>query len=174
MRRRWWSTDTIWNALAIVAIALVLWKIFIAPRNLNMSNAHPAPHAVYQRLDGGSFAITSARGKVLFLDFFASWCEPCKVELPAVEAWAKSHPQALVVPVDEGEPRAVAESFAREYHLGNVALDPSANASAFFGVQGFPTLVVVDPEGRVRASWAGLNPAIGMAMTNAFDTMTPH
>jgi thiol-disulfide isomerase/thioredoxin len=172
-KRRWWSTYTIWNLLALAAIGLVLWKVFVAPRNLAVVNAHPAPHAVYARLDGGTFAIAGARGRLLFLDFFASWCEPCKVELPAVESWAKTHPNALVVPVDEGEPPVVAREFARKYGLTNVALDPAANAQALFAVQGFPTVVVIDPMGRVRATWQGLNPAIGLAMTNAQETLAP-
>ncbi|MBV8490001.1 MAG: TlpA family protein disulfide reductase [Candidatus Eremiobacteraeota bacterium] len=171
--RRWWSTDTIWNALAVVAIALVLWKVFVAPRNLDARNAHPAPHAVYPLLDGGTFAVTQARGHVLFLDFFATWCEPCKAELPAVESWARSHPGAIVVPVDEGEPAALARPFALKFGLHGVALDREGNAQALFAVQGYPTVVVIDPAGRVRATWQGLNPAIGLAMTNAAATLAP-
>jgi thiol-disulfide isomerase/thioredoxin len=104
---------------------------------------------------------------MLFLDFFATWCGPCRVELPLVEAWAKSHPEVAVVPVDVGEPRSVASSFARKNGLSNVVLDPGADARGIFAVQGFPTIVVVDPAGDIRASWEGLNPAIGLAMSNA-------
>jgi thiol-disulfide isomerase/thioredoxin len=145
--------------------------VLVAPRNLDPSRAYPAPHADYERLDGSTFRVTDARGRVLFLDFFASWCEPCKIELPLIERWAKANPNALVVPVDVGEPRAVAKAFARTYGLHGVALDPHQDAEAFFAVRGFPTVVVVDPSGRIRATWAGLNPAIGLAMTNALQTL---
>jgi thiol-disulfide isomerase/thioredoxin len=155
------------DALAIVAIGFILWKVLIAPRNLDPARAYPAPHATYARLDGSTFAVTQARGRVLFLDFFASWCEPCKIELPLVEQWAKTNPRALVVPVDVGEPASVAGAFARKYDLHDVALDPHESAQAFFAVHGFPTVVVVDPAGRIRATWEGLNPAIGLAMSNA-------
>lgn len=155
------------DVLAIAAIGFILWKVLIAPRNLDPARAFPAPHAKYARLDGGTFNVTDARGRVLFLDFYASWCDPCKIELPLVEQWAKAHPGALVVPVDVGEPPAVAAAFARKYDLVGVALDPHENAQAFFAVHGFPTVVVVDPAGRIRATWEGLNPAIGLAMSNA-------
>lgn len=155
------------DVLAVAAIGFILWKVLIAPRNLDPARAFPAPHANYARLDGGTFRVTDARGHVLFLDFYASWCEPCKIELPLIEQWAKSNQRALVVPVDVGEPTPVASAFARKYDLRGVALDPHESAQAFFAVHGFPTVVVVDPAGRIRATWEGLNPAIGLAMSNA-------
>lgn len=155
------------DVLAVAAIGFILWKVLIAPRSLDPARAFPAPHATYARIDGGAFRVTDARGRVLFLDFFASWCEPCKIELPLIEHWAKDNPRALVVPVDVGEPQSVAAAFARKYDLRDVALDPHESAQALFAVHGFPTVVVVDPGGRIRATWEGLNPAIGLAMSNA-------
>jgi thiol-disulfide isomerase/thioredoxin len=158
---------SIWDVLALLAIAFAVWKIFIAPRSLDPANAQPAPHASYERLDGGTFDIADQRGKLLFLDFYASWCEPCKIETPMVERWARAHPETLVVPVDVGEPPVVARAFAKRYGLRDVVLDRHSTAGPFFGVAGFPTIVVIDPQGRIRAKWEGLNPAIAMAMTNA-------
>jgi thiol-disulfide isomerase/thioredoxin len=162
--------SSVWNrifdALAIAVIAFAVWKIFVAPRSL-MSPTHPAPHAVYELVRGGEFRIADQRGRLVFLDFYATWCEPCKLELPLVERWARAHSRSLVVPIDVGEGRSVAAEFARRYSLDNVALDPSASSRALFDLQGFPTIVVVDPHGYIRAKWEGLNPAIGLAPTNA-------
>ena len=52
-----------------------------------------------------------------------------------------------------------------------VALDPRASGRALFAVEGFPTIVVIDPEGYIRAKWEGLNPAIAPAMSNALKTL---
>jgi thiol-disulfide isomerase/thioredoxin len=161
----------LWDAIALTAIAFVVWKVFLAPRTFEPAGAHPVPHAVYQRLDGGMLRVADERGHLLFLDFFASWCEPCKAELPLVESWATAHPGARVAFVDVGEPRDVAAAFAQRQHLHDVAIDPGATAQAFFNVRGFPTIVVVDPGGYIRATWEGLNPAIGLAMTNADSTL---
>ena len=162
----------VWDILAVAVVAFALWKIFIAPRDLNPAHALPAPHAAYAKLDGGTFRVTDARGRVLFLDFFASWCEPCKVEAPAVARWAQDNPQAIVIPIDVGEPRMLAENFARRYGLRDVGLDPNANAQALFSVRGFPTVVVIDPAGKIRATWEGLNPAIALAMSNAVRSLS--
>jgi thiol-disulfide isomerase/thioredoxin len=159
--------NKVWDALAALVIAFAIWKILVAPRLLSAPGSHPAPHAVYARLDGAPFKVADERGHTVFLEFFASWCEPCKIELPLVEAWRRGHPGAVVVPVDVGEPRAAAAAFARRYSLADVALDPQDSAPALFGVQGFPTIVAIDASGKVRAKWEGLNPAIGLALSNA-------
>lgn len=130
-------------------------------------HALPAPGATYARLDGGTFRLADQRGKLVFLDFYASWCEPCRLELPLVESWAQHHPEALVVPVDVAEPRSTAREFAQRLRLRNVVLDPAASARAYFNVAGFPTVVAIDGSGYVRAKWEGLNPAIALAMSNA-------
>lgn len=160
-----WSR--VWDALAVSAIAFALWKIFVVPRSFSTPGSQPEPHAVYPRVSGGTFRLADQRGHVVFLDFYASWCEPCKIELPLVERWSRAHPKALVVPVDVGEARTVAVEFARRYSLQNVVLDPRSSARALFGVAGFPTIVVIDATGDIRAKWEGLNPAIGLALTNA-------
>jgi cytochrome c biogenesis protein CcmG, thiol:disulfide interchange protein DsbE len=165
------TPSRVWDVLAAAAIAFAVWKIFIAPRVFMAPGAHRAPLAVYERLDGGRFSVAGQRGHVVFLDFYATWCVPCKAELPLVMAWARSHPDAVVVPVDVAESRSVAEPFARRFQLGSVALDFAASSRAFFGVVGFPTVVVIDPAGNIRAKWEGLNPAIGLAMSNALKSL---
>jgi cytochrome c biogenesis protein CcmG/thiol:disulfide interchange protein DsbE len=157
----------LWDVLAALVIGFALWKIFVAPRSFEAAGTHPAPAAMYRRLDGDAFHIADERGRVLFLDFYASWCEPCKLELPLVEAWSRAHPEAAVVPVDVGEERSIAVAFARRYRLQNVALDPSDSARPLFAVAGLPTIVVIDRNGFIRAKWEGLNPAIALAMSNA-------
>ncbi|HET9030999.1 MAG TPA: TlpA disulfide reductase family protein [Candidatus Aquilonibacter sp.] len=170
-RRRWLTPGRFLDAIAILVIAFVAWKLLIAPRQLKGGDAYPAPQVSFQKLDGGTFHVADARGRVLFLDFFASWCDPCKLESPLVEQYARKHPDVLVVPVDVGEPRMLAERFAKKYGLQHVVLDPKSSSQGFFQIQGFPTIVVIDPRGKIRASWSGFNPAIQMAMANAAKTL---
>ncbi len=165
--QRLWSMGRLWDVLATLAILAAVWKLFLAPRFLPLAGAYPAPPATFARLDGPAFRVREARGRLLILDFYASWCAPCRIETPMVAAWARAHPAARVIPVDVGEPRAVVQAYAQAHRLGNVAYDPHAQARVMFGVVGFPTVVVIDPQGRVRSSWAGLNPAIDLALDHA-------
>ena len=116
------------------------------------------------------FALSDQHGHVVFLDFYASWCEPCKIEFPLVSRWAPPSWRGCGADRRWRIPRSLA-AFARQYSLVNVALDPKSSATALFGVEGFPTIVVIDSSGDVRAKWAGLNPAIGFAMTNAEENL---
>ncbi len=170
-RRPWLSLGRLFDLVALAVIAFVLWKIFIAPRAFKAPDAYPAPRIAYAKLDGGTFRIPQARGKVLFLDFFATWCEPCRLELPMVEHFARTHPNVQVVPIDVGESRAAVAAFASRMRLRDVALDPTSSAQGFFAVQGFPTIVVIDPKGDIRATWSGFNPAIALAMNHAARTL---
>jgi thiol-disulfide isomerase/thioredoxin len=155
-----------------LVVAFALWKMFVAPRSFAPPHTVAAPRAAYERLDGGRLRVAAERGRVVFMDFYATWCVPCKIELPLVEAWSRAHPEAVVAPVDVGEPRSVATAFARRLELRDVALDPGASARALFGIVGFPTIVVIDPQGYVRAKWEGLNPAIAPALSNALRTLS--
>ena len=157
----------VWDALAVAIILFVAWKWFVAPRSLKGADALPAPHVNYALLDGGSYALAAHHGRVVFLDFWASWCEPCKLSLPLVEGYARKHPEVDVIPVDVGEPRSVAAEYAAAHGLSHVALDPNSISTGYFQLTGFPTVVVIDPQGRIRATWQGLNPAIALNMGNA-------
>ncbi len=166
-KRPWFTLSRALDALAVLLVLFVAYRIFVAPRYLSTRNAHPAPRVVYQTLDGKPFALAQQHGRVVFLDFWASWCEPCKLSLPMVEKFARSHPKVEVVPVDVGEPRDVVAAFARSHAMQNVALDPKTLSQGFFQIEGFPTMVVIDPQGRIRATWTGFNPAIAANMAHA-------
>jgi thiol-disulfide isomerase/thioredoxin len=162
--RRWLSRGL--DALAILLVLYALFHFFVQPR-LIPEAAVPAPPLALASLEGGRFSLAEHRGQVVFLDFWASWCEPCKESLPLVERYARTHPGADVVAVDVGETAGTARTFARAHRLANVILDPDEIAAHAFGVSGFPTMVVIDPAGMVRAKWIGFNPAIEQAMADA-------
>lgn len=154
------------DALAVVVVLFALFQFFVVPR-LHGAAASPAPPVELAALDGGRFSLEAHRGRVVFLDFWASWCGPCKDSLPLVEHYARSHRDVDVVAVDVGESAQVARAYARANGVGNVVLDADQLAANAYGVTGFPTMVVVDPDGMVRAKWVGFNPAIETAMADA-------
>jgi thiol-disulfide isomerase/thioredoxin len=170
-KRGFWSLRLAIDAVAICLVLFIAYRLLVAPRVLSESSAYPAPAVRYQTLSGAPFELAKQRGHVVFLEFYASWCTPCKISLPLVESFARSHPEVQVVPVDVGEPREVAAAFAHEEALANVAIDPRALSRGFFQLDGFPTMVVIDGRGRIRATWQGLNPAVELNMAHAAKTL---
>jgi peptide/nickel transport system substrate-binding protein len=154
------------DALAVLVVVYALFHFFIAPR-IAPVRAVPAPPLALATLDGRRFSLAARRGRMVFLDFWASWCEPCKQSLPLVEHYARGHPDIDVFAVNSGEDAPTAAGFARDHQLRNVILDPDQIATHAYGVDGFPTMVVVDPSGMIRAKWVGYNPAIELAMADA-------
>ncbi len=165
--RRFATVRLLFDVLAMALVAFIAYRLLIAPRSMPESAAYPAPAAHFQTLSGAPFALEKQRGHVVFLEFYASWCAPCRVSLPLVESFARSHPDVRVFPVDVGEPRELAAAFARANSLSNVVIDPPALSRGFFQLEGFPTMVVIDARGRIRATWEGLNPAIQLNMAHA-------
>jgi thiol-disulfide isomerase/thioredoxin len=131
--------------------------------------AAPAPPVSLATLDGGRFDLSRRRGRFVFLDFYATWCTPCRDSLPKVEHFARTHPAVDVVAVDVGEPVPVARPFAAAFGLRGVALDPDQTVAHAFAVDGFPTLVAIDEAGMMHARWIGYDPDIERAMAAAVD-----
>jgi thiol-disulfide isomerase/thioredoxin len=165
--RRFFTWGRLWDVLALLAVAFLAWKWIVVPRALSIAAARPAPRVSYPLLGGGTFDLQRQKGRVVFLDFWASWCTPCKASLPLVEAFARAHPEVDVVAVDEGESETLVAAYARDHDMQRVAYDPQALSHGFFLLDGYPTIVVIDPQSRIRASWAGFNPAVAANMANA-------
>jgi peptide/nickel transport system substrate-binding protein len=168
--RRWFARGL--DLLAVLVVLFALFQIFVAPR-LAMNRSEPAPPVSLAALDGGRFDVGAHRGRVLFLDFWASWCEPCKMSIPLIQRYAAAHPEVDVVSIDAGEPPGAVRGYVATHPMKTVALDPDLIATHAFGIVNFPTLVVIDPAGKIRAKWVGFNPAIGGVMQDAESRLRP-
>lgn len=115
-----------------------------------------APSFEVAMLDGSVLRSESLRGQTVVLNFWASWCAPCRAEIPEFSRFAKEHPEISVVgvAVDSGgaaDVRAAADRFGITYP---VAVADSGIQRAY-GVSALPTTVVIGPEGDVRFTQVG-------------------
>lgn len=156
----------LFDVLAILMIAFAGWKFFLAPRFFRATPV-AAPDVRLHLMDGRTFDLAGARGHVVFLDFWASWCEPCKQSIPLIEAYKATHPSALVFSVNGGETVAAAEKYARSAKMRRVAFDPRMTVTDAFHVQVFPTMIVIGKDGKEHAKWIGFNPLIERDMARA-------
>jgi cytochrome c biogenesis protein CcmG/thiol:disulfide interchange protein DsbE len=104
--------------------------------------------------DGKSVSAASLRGKPVYLNFFATWCGPCRVETPSIVALSKKYAarRLRVVGVDVGENAGKARDFAHDFGVPYVlAIDPdSTTRSTYGGGLYFPLHVFIDAKGVVR------------------------
>jgi cytochrome c biogenesis protein CcmG/thiol:disulfide interchange protein DsbE len=103
---------------------------------------------------GSRLQLSDLRGKPVILDFWASWCGPCREQIPALEALSKSLEGKLhVVGVNTSDQRGSGTALMRRLGTSYVSVaDEQDSVAAAYGVSVLPTLVIVDREGKVRYS----------------------
>jgi thiol-disulfide isomerase/thioredoxin len=151
------------DVVAVLVLLAAVARFVVIPQLHNKSV--PAPAVSLAALDGDRFVLEHERGRMVFLDFWATWCEPCRDAIPLVQDFRRTHPDVVVESIDVGESAGVARPFARRFAMRDVALDPDQTVAHAFGVDGFPTLVAIDPSGHIRGRWIGFEPAIERAMS---------
>ncbi len=117
----------------------------------------PAPGFSLPRLDGkGDVSLASLRGKTVVLNFFASWCAPCKREAPALESlWRQDRSDRVVVlGVDSGDTKGSARSFLDAHGVTYpIVFDPEEKlALGSYALPGLPVTYVINSAGRVVGS----------------------
>jgi len=108
---------------------------------------------------GKSQRLSDLQGKTVVLDFFASWCGPCRQQAPIIERLARrlSGPKLAVYGVNTSDEFSDAKSFLDAHRPSYpVLFDGDAEAANAFGVSGLPTLLVIDKVGIVRAVEMGV------------------
>ena len=127
---------------------------------LGAGGREPAPDVELPRLDGdGSAALADYRGKVVVLNFWASWCGPCKVESPLLQRWHERLAKrgGLVLGVDVQDISGDARAFVDEFSLTYPMLrDGPGDLRDDFGILGLPETFVVDRRGRIAAVVRGV------------------
>jgi thiol-disulfide isomerase/thioredoxin len=102
------------------------------------------------RADRGQVGLAAVPGKPTVVNFFANWCEPCKRELPAMQAAAASHPEVAFLGVDHQDSREDAiellDRFGVTYPAG---YDPKGDVAAKYFVRGLPATAFIDADGRI-------------------------
>ncbi|HEY0712859.1 MAG TPA: TlpA disulfide reductase family protein [Polyangia bacterium] len=124
----------------------------------------PAPDLKLESFDGKSLSLSKLRGKVVLLDIWASWCAPCKDELPELDALAKKFRSqgvdAEIVAVSIDEDRAAAEGFLKlqKNWALTLAHDPAGAVPERLQPPKMPTSYLIDKKGVLRAVNAGYEP----------------
>jgi len=145
------------SAIAVVAVlALVGLLTFglLSKGSSGLALGEAAPASPLPRLEGGgSGSLADYRGRWVLVNFWASWCVPCREEAPALERFQRRHADAdfTVLGIDSrdlsGDGRAFVERFGLTYPQ---LRDGDGDAAAEYGTTGVPENFLVDPRGRVR------------------------
>lgn len=144
--------------IPIVLIAGLTWTWISRPNATNGSDqATPAeamaPALDLPMLDGGQVNLAQLRGKVVVLNFWATWCPPCRAEMAELNAThhALSERGLMVLGVNQAQDQTTVQQFIAEQQLSfPIALDQRAEVSQRYRVIALPTTFIIDRAGRIR------------------------
>lgn len=148
------------NTRSAVALAFVIVSsVWLAAATPKM-----APNITLQSADGATAQLAAYRGQVVLVDFWASWCAPCKASFPALDAIYREYHargvQVLAVNVDER--RRDADAFLGAHpHALTVLFDQKGVSPSAFGVKGMPSSFVIDRAGTIRFAHMGYTGTVG-------------
>lgn len=127
---------------------------------LTMQAPKPAPALKLKDIEGKSHDLAKLRGKVVLINFWATWCPPCRREMPSMERLSqrfKGQP-FVVLAVDVGEDPDTIETFASQLDTTltfPILLDTRSHAMRAWRVAGLPTTFLIDKQGRIVATAIG-------------------
>lgn len=169
--RRWWP----W--LAVIGLILILGGIWFtlspvlsSSGNITSSEAallkpapipgHPAPDFALKNLAGETIRLSDFKGKAVIVNFWATWCPPCRAEFPELQETAIENKDNLViigVNHTSGDTPALIPGFVDEFGITfPIVLDETGETVKTYGVLGLPTSVFIDKNGRVQEVFTGI------------------
>jgi cytochrome c biogenesis protein CcmG, thiol:disulfide interchange protein DsbE len=120
---------------------------------------YAAPELTLTDLHGATHSLRDYRGQVVLVNLWATWCPPCKEEMPTLEAYYNKHAkdEFVMVAINDGEPTSAVTQFVQEYQLTfPIWLDPTSIATTqAFKIINLPSSFVIDREGTIRLMWVG-------------------
>ncbi len=148
---RWRTLRSVVLWLALTLVAFMAVGVFRAP-----SLPDQAPDFALPTLGGETVALADLRGQPVVLNFWATWCGPCRAEIPAFSAYADANPDVAVLGIATDGPRSKVAAHARELGITYPVLLSDRATHQTYGISTIPTTVIVDAEGGVGYAHSGI------------------
>ena len=144
-------------AAAVLVAALLLGYVWLTKNPpTGPFEGEQAPPFELVALDGTAFASESLRGRPVFINFWATWCDPCLEEMPIIQRMHEKYGEALAIVAVTDEPVPVASRYIAKYGYTFPAyVDPGGFMTEDYLVHFFPTSLFVDASGVIRGRHAG-------------------
>jgi thiol-disulfide isomerase/thioredoxin len=107
--------------------------------------------------DGRHLNLHDLHGRPILINFWATWCGPCRLEMPEIVAVTQANPDLIVLAVNVQETMEQIRPFAEEFQMQlPVIRDPDGELRTLYAVRGMPTSIFIDRDGKIFTIWAGM------------------
>ena len=140
------------NTIRIVLLLSVVTQAFAYESLTPLPDKPKAPDFLLRDMDEGIHKLSDYKGKPVIINFWASWCPPCRAELPSMNrAWKKVKDEGIeMIALNVGEDEDAVFAFSGEYPIDfTILLDETGEELHNWGIRGLPTTFVIDPQGRI-------------------------
>lgn len=148
-RRPRLRASLLWSACG----GILVWGfISLTVQQLEATTRVPLPDLVLHDLDGHPSAMHNLRGKPTVINLWATWCAPCRREMPVLALAQRQMPGVRFVFANQGESAAAIREFmsAQQLHLDNVVTDSGMQLSQYYNMRGYPSTLFLDAQGHLR------------------------
>jgi len=158
------SIPLIFIGIGLVIIGFVAIALLTNGQNTNEYSVipsevnFPAPELTLNDLSGGKVSITDYRQQVVLINNWATWCPPCKLEMPVLEKYFREHTEQgfILIGIEAGDPVDEVTSFINKYNLTfPILLDPNNKSMLAFHNDNLPSSYVINHNGNVVLAWTG-------------------
>lgn len=149
---RSWRMRELRRPVLVGTVAGVLsWAALAGSVAIMQATALRVPNVALTGLDGSSVRLPQMLGKPMVVNLWATWCPPCRREMPVLGRAQQLHPEVVFAFVNQGEGAAQIEQYlaGASLSLENVLVDPFSTVSEATGARGYPTTLFFDAKGRV-------------------------
>lgn len=145
------------DPLTLVLLGLLVYFWFRPPAWVS-DEVRPLPQVTYTLLDGRPASLAELRGKVVLVNFWATWCPYCRHEMPDMQRYWQEHRERgfeIVAFAQDDDVQTVQRFLAEKGYHFPVAMADASHGAAFGGVSRLPTSFLIDRQGRLRKKISG-------------------
>lgn len=128
------------------------------PSNVRGLDLRLAPDLVLRGMDGSTYRLRDFRGRMVAIHFWASWCVPCRHEIPELDRFIRTHPDLVVLPISLDTNPQDAIRFLQAIHARIPLLFAPMRVAFAFGVRAIPATIILDKDQRMVYAVAGEAP----------------
>jgi len=147
------------NAVALQSADTSVQTAPVSGRNVGLEEGQVAPDFVFSAFDGKRLHLSDLRGRPVLVNFWATWCIPCRAEMPDLDAAQRLYApqQFAIIGVNNGEKYKPAQAFIEKLgvHFTEFAYDPDSSVAKRYSVAGMPTSYFIDARGVITKVVAG-------------------